>query len=487
MSRTGESMPRNSEGRVLFDISTSMRWTGPPVGIVRVERELALWAHANVHNVAFVFFDPEQLAYREVRLDVVPFLTGEAALDTIGLTNPARPGRRRTDAIPATLKPAFLWVVQFGRMMLRRLEIVRLTTRRAWAGDLADRLQRQLMSQKYRKLLIRPDETRRPFFPYDMAVGARVELQSGDVLICAGSGWGHTNIGALRDMKARSDFRLILLCHDLIPLLFPHFYRDYEVRLFRTYMHQALAIADRVVFSCRKMEADCRAYCAREHITLRDTAVVPFGFEVRANGFGQGSQLPAGLEAGRFALLVSTIEPRKGHAMLYRVWRRLLAEGVPQSKRFKLVFVGRPGWMVETLMSDLRNDRQVAGSIIIISDIGDDVLASLYAAAAFCVYPSEYEGYGLPVVEAFAHGKAVLASNGGAVPELVQDFSPCLDPNDEEAWHAAIGEWIVNVDARRSFELAIRSRFRHPNWSEAAALFFANLAAEPPMQRDTDR
>ena len=97
-------MSENSDGRVLFDVSTAMRWTGPPVGIVRAQRELALWAHGNVANVAFVFFDAERQAYCEVLGDVRRFLRGEAGLDTLGLTNPAAPGQPRTDRIPALLR-----------------------------------------------------------------------------------------------------------------------------------------------------------------------------------------------------------------------------------------------------------------------------------------------------------------------------------------------------------------------------------------------
>jgi glycosyltransferase involved in cell wall biosynthesis len=469
-----------SGGRLVFDISTSMRWTGPPVGIVRVERELALWAHSHVANVVFAFFDPEQLAFRDLKVDPKLFLTGEAALDTLGLTNAARPGERRTDRIPAVLKPAFLWVSQSRRMTLRLLERVRLTAQRAWLVEAAERVQGKLMSQKYRKFMVKPDGTRRPFFPHDMILGGEVRLRSSDTLICAGSGWGHVNIGALRDLKLRAKFRMILLCYDLIPLLFPHFYREHDVQLFRTYMHQALAIADRVIFNSRKIEDDCRTYCARHGIALGETAIVPLGFEIGTSHSAVKFQLPAGLEAGRFALLVGTIEPRKGHALLYRVWQRLIADRLPQTKNFKLVFVGRLGWLTEELMSELGKKSQVADYIRIVSDVDDDVLAGLYEAAAFCVYPSEYEGYGLPVVEAFAHGKAVIASSGGALPELVREFSPCLDPKDEEAWYHTIKDWILNPEARRRFERAIRMGFKHPTWSEAAGRFFATVAPEAP-------
>ena len=96
-------------------------------------------------------------------------------------------------------------------------------------GGLADRradlLQRRIMSGKYRKFMLREDDTRRPFLPYDMVVGGRIKFERGDILVCAGSGWGHTNIESLSELKSRMGFRMVLLCHDLIPLMFPHFFR----------------------------------------------------------------------------------------------------------------------------------------------------------------------------------------------------------------------------------------------------------------------
>jgi glycosyltransferase involved in cell wall biosynthesis len=384
----------NKGGRIVFDVSTSMRWTGPPVGIVRVERELAAWARANIPGVIFVFFDPNSLAYRELTCDVRHFLTGEAALDTFGVTDPARPGKRRTDRIPAPLKQPLLWIIQSRRMALSRLEWLRLETSRPWLARLADLLQRRIMSGKYRKFMVREDDTRRSFIPYDMVIGARHKFERGDILICAGSGWGHTNIESLIELKSRIGFRMVLLCHDLIPLMFPHFYKDSDVVTFRNYMNKTLAIADQIVVNSRKVEADCRAYCAQQGLACGDITMATFGYDVGIGRAKAATKLPAALCAGQFVLLVSTIEPRKGHRLLYRVWLRLIAEGVPQATGFKLIFAGRAGWMVDDLLAEIGSNTQTAGQILMIHDADDDMLAALYEGAAFCVYPSLYEGSG---------------------------------------------------------------------------------------------
>jgi glycosyltransferase involved in cell wall biosynthesis len=384
--------------RIVFDLSTSLHWLGPPTGIVRVEHEFALWAAAHMPGTEFVFFDPTTLTYRRIIGDVPRFLTGEAAVDTFGLTNPAMPKKRRTDRVPAIFRPAFLWTTQTRRMMLHKLELTRLKTARPHFAAMLDRAQRKLMSQKYRAVMVREDGTRRPFYPYEMVIGDPVSFEADDILICVGSGWGHTNIKTIGDLKSRVGFQMALLCHDLIPIMFPEFYRERDVRLFSNYMRQALAIADQIVVNSRAVETDCQNFCLTQDIEPKKITVGFLGSNIRPGSSRVLEELPRSLRPQQFALFVSTIEPRKGHALLCNVWRRLISEDIPQTKGFKLVFVGRPGWMVDDLIESIRNDQELSKHVVMLHNVTDEKLATLYKQAAFCVYPSRYEGYGLPVV-----------------------------------------------------------------------------------------
>ena len=121
----------------------------------------------------------------------------------------------------------------------------------------------------------------------------------------------------------------------------------------------------------------------------------------------------------------------------------------------------------------MRKTCEVTDSLQIITNADDATLTLLYRDAAFCLFPSRYEGFGLPAVEAFFHGKAVLASTGGALPEVVRDFSPCLDPDDAPEWRRMLKLWIEDPAAREPYEAKIRASFRHPNWDEATRDFFA--------------
>jgi glycosyltransferase involved in cell wall biosynthesis len=464
---TGEAAPR-----IVFNLTTTAMWSGPPVGIVRAESELGRWGLRHLEALVPAFFDPGTGGFRELDRRVADDLIAQrTAIDTLSFVNPARKGKRKTDRIPRPLQPLAMWLLQSRRMALQTLERIRLAHPNGRAAAIADTVQRAIMSAKYRAVMVRPDGSRRACVTTDMILGRPIEFTARDILVCAGSGWTHDDIKAIAEAKRRTGFRFVLLCFDIIPLMFPQFYKPADVAIHRDYCHVAFPIADLVVFNSNTVAADVRAYCQANRLALGRTAVSALGADIRPAA--ADAPLPAGLEPERYALLVSTIEPRKGHRLIYQAWLKLLEAGIPQRMSFKLVFAGRIGWLVDDLVADLRGDPRLAGSLEILTDADDDEVATLYLHAAFCLYPSQYEGYGLPVIEAFFDGKAVLASTGGAVPEVVGDLSPCLDPDDAAAWLDMLRLWIEQPGARATYVERIRASFHRPTWEQSAEAFFA--------------
>jgi glycosyltransferase involved in cell wall biosynthesis len=465
-------MPPPPVQRLIYDISSIVRWTGPAVGIARTDREFALWLHANRPGAMFAIFDPQRQVFRQISPSwVVQLLRGEELIELFGMpaSKPDRP--RKSDRVPKALRPAAKWVLQFRRTLLATLERMRIKEARPQVRERIERIQERFMLPKDRPTYFTPEGRRRSLLPHDVAFVSDIVLAPGDTLISAGAGWAHLNMDLIGELKERSRFRLVLMCYDIIPLLFPEFYSPKDVQRFREHYDAAFPISDCVVLSARKIEADVRNYCRSNGLAINTTAVIPLGADA-PHARSASAALPSNLAKGKFILFVSTIEPRKGHGLLYRLWRKLLMEGVPQATGFKLVFVGRRGWLVDELLDRIEADDLVRDSLLIMSSVPDDGLAALYDGAAFCVYPSLYEGFGLPVVEAFACGKAVIASTGGALPEVVGEFSPCLEPTDEAAWYAMLKLWMTDPTARMPYEAAIRARFRCPSWDDAAEQFF---------------
>jgi len=336
-------------------------------------------------------------------------------------------------------------------------------------------IQPWLMSAKYRRLMFVSAGVRRDIPSFDTALDDDIAVDRDCVFVCAGSSWTNVNLAELFRLKDASGCKIVTYCYDIIPLQFPEWYKSHDVENFRSYYHRAFPLSDLVVFSARQIERDARVYCEQHGLRINRTAVVPLG-SYFASKNGSSEPLPAGLTSGRYILFVSTIEPRKGHRLLYDVWLRLVASGVVDDG-YKLVFIGRWGWKIEELKAALLQDMRARDRIVILSDLSDQLLDALYRECAFCVYPSIYEGFGLPVIEAFAHGKTVIASNGGALREVVGPFSPTLDPTDVEGWYRKLAEWITDPTERLRYEERIKRDFIPRSWGEAASAFFAQALA----------
>jgi glycosyltransferase involved in cell wall biosynthesis len=462
-----------STGRVVFDLSSAAQWSGPPVGIIRAQRELARWARANLPNVTFAFFDSRTMVFREISdRHAAAFIAGAASVNAWSLPDPTGGRKRRSDSIPRWLGN----LLQLRRTTLRVLERVRLADGPRWRSRLAERLQGPLITPRHRAPMFNADGSRRPFLPLDVALGEPVILSAEDTLVAAGSGWTHTNIEAIAAARAVAGFRFVVVCYDVIPLIRPDFFVPHDVSSAQRYWAGVARHADLVIANAQVVADDFRSVARSAGVVPPPVAVCPLGANPPSVVADATATLPEELRPGGYALFVSTIEPRKGHDLLYRVWLRLLEANVPQAADFKLVFVGRPGWMVDELMRALETDPRIAASLLRLNRVTDAELDVLYRSAAFCLYPSQYEGYGLPVVEAFSRGKAMLVSDGGALSEVAAGLTPPLPARDEDAWFEVLRRWIQDPAARAPFEAAIRERFRHPTWDEAAAGMFRVIA-----------
>ena len=153
-----------------------------------------------------------------------------------------------------------------------------------------------------------------------------------------------------------------------------------------------------------------------------------------------------GLVPCQYALCTSTLEPRKKIERLLAAYQ-LLPQAVRQL--YPLILVGSSGWLSEALLADVARLLS-QGWLKYLGFVPQSDLPSLYAGARAFVYPSVYEGFGLPVVEAMASGVPVVASPFTSLPEVTQGAALLVDPDDVDALAFAIHRSLIDENWRQT-------------------------------------
>lgn len=165
----------------------------------------------------------------------------------------------------------------------------------------------------------------------------------------------------------------------------------------------------------------------------------------------------------RFILFVGVIEPRKNLATLLRAYAAAREKGLESD----LVLAGRSGWMNREIYA-LPGELNIREHVRFPGFVGDEDLPALYAAADLFAYPSLYEGFGLPVLEAMAAGLPVLVSDAPALVEVLGEAGMIIPATDVEAWTDALLVMSREDDRRRDLAAAARRRAAPFTWQQTA-------------------
>lgn len=231
-------------------------------------------------------------------------------------------------------------------------------------------------------------------------------------------------------LDRRRDVRLAVLVHDLLPLDHPEWFWPGEVRRHRARLALLAARGAGAIVTSAVVEDRLRREMARAG--RHDLAVLRAAPPVAAP-FRRARPPDLRLAGARYFVVCGTVEPRKNHRVLLRVWRRLAAERGAAAPR--LVVVGKRGWGCEDILREMRA-LAAAGHLVQACGLASPACRALLDGSLALLAPSWAEGYGLPVAEALACGVPVVASDIPAFRE--QGVARLIDPADDGRWHDAV-------------------------------------------------
>lgn len=260
----------------------------------------------------------------------------------------------------------------------------------------------------------------------------------------------------------------IVTVHDLAflrtPETLPRVKRAYLAALCRASVARAAHV---IAVSTQTADDLCALFGTPAHkITVVPNGVAPEFAPCspeEAARFRAAHALPA-----RYLLFVGTLEPRKNLGTLVRAYARWRAQAAPSDRDVKLVLAGGKGWFHEQIFAQVREAR-LEQSVLFPGFVPAEDLAHWYQAALGFVYPSRFEGFGLPVLEAMACGAPVLISRAPSLVEVAGDAAICVEASDEAALSHALA-LLVTQDALRA-ELCQRGLARAAlfSWQRTAA------------------
>lgn len=296
-------------------------------------------------------------------------------------------------------------------------------------------------------------------------------MQHGDVLLVAGAGWSDPDhVAQVARARAQHGVTVALLVYDIIPVLRPEWFDPVQSGRFRRWLDGMLGVADRLLAISDATARDVTAYRANAGLADGAVHVVRLGDGLP----GAAPAVAAGIERP-YALFVSTLEIRKNHALLVDVWRRLLVDLGPDTVP-ALVFAGRHGGLSGDLMRQLEASDFLDGHVILRSGAGDAEMAALYRGCRFTLFPSLYEGWGLPVAESLAFGRPCLASDASSVPEVGGDLVRYFDPLDPEDCARVVAGLLTDDAGLADWAARIARDYRPVPWSRTAAMVLEGVA-----------
>lgn len=277
-----------------------------------------------------------------------------------------------------------------------------------------------------------------------------------DHVVLTGAGWDHSayisNVFALSDLP--SSVTLSCIIYDAIAISHPHFFTQEFGAAVCSTLKQLFQLCHHFICISQSTRNDVKKLLPPN----KTTSVFRLGEDIPLHVRIQSEPRQ------NYILCVGTIEIRKNHLLLYFVWRKLVQRYGDQCPR--LIIVGRLGWLAGDVLELLARDPLINRFVSVLTNVEDDRLVRLYESSMFTIYPSYYEGYGLPVSESLNLGRVCVCSNTASLPEINPFPELMFDPYDFAAAEKVVAALIDNPEKRTDYECRVSDTYKPQSWKK---------------------
>jgi len=255
----------------------------------------------------------------------------------------------------------------------------------------------------------------------------------------------------------------IITVHDLTPIIFPKEHKSGKSLIYKLLFPRTLKTADKIIAVSYSTKQDLLKYfkVADKQIKVIHEAADE-KFQPLDKETIQKFKTKYNLNSP-FILYVGTLEPRKNIPTLIKAFYNLRKYNLPH----KLVITGKKGWKYNSIF-EIIEKFDIQGDVIFTGYMPDEDLPALYNAADLFVYPSLYEGFGLPPLEAMSSGCPVITSNTSSLPEVVGDAGIMIDPYDVDTLTSSIYKVLTNDGLKADMVEKGLERAKMFSWEKTA-------------------
>ena len=504
-------MTLNKESTVWLNVTTSSHWNRAVVGVVRVEIELAsglatlypegrfkycIWQDGTFVEKALESKAPEPKALESTAGAESQSAIQSTVADVANSSDePQPPGASSVVKAPLPMLFPLLSKRDASKSIAQGvLSLLPLFLRRPCnhlLHALKGVLKGLVYSTRYRQFKERGRASSRvpEVFGHEMferSISSQTSIFTpGDVLLSVGLDWDYPYAEEFMRLRSQESVKIVRCCYDLIPVLYPQYCVADVAAHFTRYFLDVADSSDQVLCISKQSESDLTELLQRTGGRAVNTKVFTLGDNIVEGLSDSIGDTVRNITAAPFILYVSTVERRKNHQVLYQAYHQLCKEGKKEHLP-KMVFVGMRGWGVDELFKDIELDPATAGSIIQCNHVNDAELRLLYQQSLCCVFPSLYEGWGLPVGEALAMGKIVLSSDRGSLPEVGGELVTYIDPWHPGEWARAIWRIVTDDEHHKMLSEKVDSNYEPRQWHDTAvsvkSILDDLMAPQPALQ-----
>lgn len=267
----------------------------------------------------------------------------------------------------------------------------------------------------------------------------------------------------------RQGLRSVITVHDLGAEFLPAFHQLKQVLYLNLMTHYQLKTATKIIAVSKATKEDIqdRVGVSSEKIEVVYEGVDKNVFKKLSIDIENHILHQYKLTKNKYFFFIGTIQPRKNLDRLIRAFAEFLNDGGDKTASYELVLAGSKGWKSEGIYL-LPKELGIEGRVRFIGRVTDEELNGLYGGAAALVYPSLFEGFGLPILEAFSAGCPVITSNLSSMPEIAGNAAVLVDPYNIVGISKAMQELASNDTLRLSLIKKGRLRSEEFSWKYCA-------------------